>query len=119
MSMLTREHGDPEIERLRKRGMPPGAFPRKRLQATENKGCRLQKERQEILRGRKRLRGRELGSGLGRGPIKFVRDGRRSNVESEEARAYTWGCREKEGQDGDTVSRTLIWRLPRPLLFVK
>src|SRR5260370_7508416 len=102
MSMLTREHGDPEIERLRKRGMPPGAFPRKRLQATENKGCRLQKERQEILRGRKRLRGRALGSGLGRGPTKFVRDGRRSHVVSQKPSASTFGSREKDGHTGDT-----------------
>jgi hypothetical protein len=31
----------------------------------------------------------------------------------------TSSCGMKEGRNGDTVSRTLGWRLPHPLLFVK
>jgi hypothetical protein len=34
-------------------------------------------------------------------------------------REYTLGCGGKEGRNGDTVSRTLVQRLPHPLLFVK
>ena len=40
---------------------PPPCFLQKRLQATENKGERLQKERQESSRVRKRLKGLDLG----------------------------------------------------------
>jgi hypothetical protein len=32
---------------------------------------------------------------------------------------YTSDCGGKEGLNGDTVSRTLTWRLPHLLLFVK
>jgi len=40
--------------------MPPPAFWGKRLQAIENKGRRLEKERQEISRGGKLLKDWEL-----------------------------------------------------------
>jgi|SRR5258708_2253510 len=82
----------------------PRVFCKKRLQVVENKGWQLKKERQEALRGRKRLRGRELRSSLGRRPIRFVRDGRRSGAETEEACGYTQGCGGREGPNGDTVS---------------
>src|SRR6266404_4855352 len=34
-------------------------------------------------------------------------------------RKYTRGCGRRKGRNGDTVSRTLVQRLPHPLLFVK
>ena len=42
-----------------------------------------------------------------------------SGEQSERGSEYTSNCGGKEGRDGDTVSRTLTWRLPHPLLFVK
>ena len=44
---------------------PPRVFWQKRLQAIENKGNDLQKERQESLRGGKTLRRKELAESRG------------------------------------------------------
>ena len=38
---------------------------------------------------------------------------------SRRLREYTRVCGGKEGRNGDTVSVTLTWKLPHPLLFVK
>jgi hypothetical protein len=54
------EIGSPSRRVSPEGGMPPPVFCKKRLQAIENKGRELQKERQESSRGCKLLKGREL-----------------------------------------------------------
>jgi hypothetical protein len=144
---LTNRHFCASVQRTRsRRGVPPRVFCKKSAEVVENKGSGCEKERKErqrvcnsmarqdlrlrrdspwmnpeVLRGR--LEGyttvatASMRNVLRMGEILAPRgadDGRGSWL-----RKHTRGCGGRKGRNGATVSRTLSWRLPHPLLFVK